>query len=549
MNHRAHLVGVSLLVWAGLTVRLAGTEGGDSVMVVYNARMPESKGVAEHYAQQRKVPTNQVIGIKLPVVETMTRAEYREQLQKPLLQELEQRKLFRFGTEAVPADSAKGLGSGPALAEAKVRYAVLCYGVPLRIASNGGFQEDGAEQLPKDLRRNEAAVDSELACLPLAARNHRLAGLLVNPVYATTNAARLHPTNGILMVARLDGPTEDIARALVDKAMQAERDGLWGRAYFDARGLTNGNYKPGDDWIQGAAKTCQRQGFETILDNQPGTFAASFPMSQIAFYAGWYDGNVSGPFARPTVEFMPGAFAYHLHSFSAATLRSETSNWAGPLLAKGVTATMGSVFEPYLMGTPDIAMFFDRLIVRGFSFGEAAYASTAPLSWQTTMVGDPLYRPFGRSPQQVHEELVRRGSKLVEWSHLRVVDLNLATGVREGEMIGYLEQVPLTRQSAVLTEKLADLYVAVGKPASAVHSYEQVLKLAPTPQQKVRVMLLRAEKLAVLERPADALAVYQQFLKEFSDYPDRRTVVQKALPLAEKLGRKSELDGYLSEFK
>ena len=51
-------------------------------------------------------------------------------------------------------------------------------------------------------------------------------------------------------------------------------------------------------------------------------------MSQIAIYAGWYDGDVSGPFTLPKVEFMPGAFAYHLHSFSADTLRSETSHWA-----------------------------------------------------------------------------------------------------------------------------------------------------------------------------------------------------------------------------
>ena len=40
-------------------------------------------------------------------------------------------------------------------------------------------------------------------------------------------------------------------------------------------------------------------------------------MSQIALYAGWYERNASGPFAQPKVEFMPGAFAYHLHSFSA----------------------------------------------------------------------------------------------------------------------------------------------------------------------------------------------------------------------------------------
>ena len=118
-------------------------------------------------------------------------------------------------------------------------------------------------------------------------------------------------------------PAPDIARGLVDKALAAERDGLWGRAYFDARGLDKTNsYYLGDEWILGAAEICRELGFETTVDKNPATFPADFPMSQIAIYCGWYDGNVSGPFALPKVEFMPGAFAYHLHSFSAATLRS-----------------------------------------------------------------------------------------------------------------------------------------------------------------------------------------------------------------------------------
>ena len=54
---------------------------------------------------------------------------------------------------------------------------------------------------------------------------------------ARPTLASLNPTNGILLVARLDGPSAEIARGLVDKAVQAERDGLWGRAYFDARGI------------------------------------------------------------------------------------------------------------------------------------------------------------------------------------------------------------------------------------------------------------------------------------------------------------------------
>ena len=182
----------------------------------------------------------------------------------------------------------------------------------------------------------------------------------------------------------------------MDKAIQAETDGLWGRAYFDLRGITNADYKLGDDWIRGASEICRRLGFETVVDENPGTFPVSFPLSQVAFYAGWYDESVSGPFTRPIVEFMPGAIAYHLHSFSAGTIRSTTRNWVGPLLAKGATATMGCVNEPYLTGTPDVATFFARILFFGFSFGEAAYAAQGQLSWQTTVIGDPLYRPFGK---------------------------------------------------------------------------------------------------------------------------------------------------------
>ena len=361
---------------------------------------------------------------------------------------------------------------------------MLCYGVPLRIAHDPNFKEEGLDKLRPEMRRDEAAVDSELTLLPLIEEKLPLAGPLRNAVYTTTNAAMLHPTNGVLLVTRLDGPTPAIARGLVDKALQAEADGLWGRAYFDLRNITEPGYKMGDDWIRGAADICRRMGFETVVDENPATFPAGFPMSQIAIYIGWYDGNVSGPFLQPTVEFMPGAFAYHLHSYSAATLRSASQNWAGPLLAKGATITMGCVAEPFLSGTPEVAVFTARLIFNGFTFGEAACASQPVLSWQTTVVGDPLYRPFGKDPDKLHQELHARGSKLIEWSWLRLANLNLAIGKPMAEVVALLEQIETTKHSAVLTEKLADLYAAQGKPSSAVQTYALALGLDPSPQQR-----------------------------------------------------------------
>jgi len=91
--------------------------------------------------------------------------------------------------------------------------------------------------------------------------------------------------------------------------------------------------KLSDDWIRIAADMSRHLGFETITNDQEAIFPPSFPMSQIAIYMGWYRQHVDGPFTLPTVEFMLGAFAYHLHSFSAATLRFTNTQWAGPLLA------------------------------------------------------------------------------------------------------------------------------------------------------------------------------------------------------------------------
>jgi uncharacterized protein (TIGR03790 family) len=521
---------------------------GAQVAVVYNSRVPESKELAAYYAQRREVPTNQVFGFELPTTETMTRAEFRDQLQKPLLKALEKQKLFTFHAEIKPATREKTGDAILKLTEARIRYLVLCYGVPVKILRDTTLAEDGAEKLREELRRNEAAVDSELALLPFSVQKFPLYGPVQNPVYGVTNAAWIQPTNGVVMVARLDGPSASIARGLVDKAMEAETNGLWGRAYFDARGLTNSNYKIGDDWIRNAAQITRRIGYETVLDEKSETFPASFPMSHIAFYAGWYDGQVSGPFTRPKVEFMPGAFAYHLHSYSANSIRTRDQYWVGPLLAKGATATLGCVDEPYLEGTPDIATFMGRFTILGFSFGEAAFAAQGTLSWQTTVVGDPLYRPFGRGNadsigarfRDLHLSLLARRNKLIEWSHLQVVNLNLASGYSPAEMFAYFDQEPTTRHSAVLMEKLADLYNDRGKLGDAIRTYESALKLETSPQQRIRIMLNLAGLLTLYTREQQALDLYQQFLKEFSDYPDPVGIYQKMLPLAKNLKKADE---------
>lgn len=523
---------------------VALADSGADIAVIYNSKSQDSRDVAGYYAEMRGVPSNQVWGFEMSTAEAITRAEYLEKIQTPILKKLEDSKLWAW---------QPGTNEGRRLATAKIKYLALCYGVPTKFSQDTNFVEKGTENARPELRRNEASVDSQLACLPMIHHHPRWAGALNNHAYGATNAAYLHPTNGILLVTRLDGPTPELAAGLINKAINAESNGLWGRVYIDSRGLTNGPYQSGDDWMRTTAHLATQTGFETDLDQNSATFTAGYPMSHIAFYAGWYDGSASGPFTRPGVEFMDGAFAYHLHSFSAQTIRSTNQNWVGPLIARGATATIGHVDEPYLGATTDLPVFFSRLLLMGFSFGEAAWAAQNSLSWQTIALGDPLYRPAARKSDELRADLERRRLSLLEWFHVRTINANLATrGATVDTLIAYLEDPAInfiTRQSAVMTEKLADLYWAKKKLSDALDYYEAALKRHPSPQQKQRLLLLLGHRRALYGPDTKAIAHYKDFLKEFPDYPEKLTIYQKLLPLVEKAGDKAEVERLKDEIK
>jgi uncharacterized protein (TIGR03790 family) len=528
--------------WLAGVLALAGTAGlraagGNEVAVIYNrGGGPDSVFVAEHYARVRNVPKERLIGLWLPRQYTITREQFDNDLRKPLVKELRERGLVEFQQVIIPARKDRPGRVVTAIVASRIRYLVLCYGVPVRIARSP-HAADGAAPPGKNkvLVRDEAAVDSELACLGALERGASVAGPGNNPFYRTTVASRMTPPNGIFLVARLDGPTPDIARALVDKAVAAEKNGLWGRAWFDLRGLKNGGYKKGDDWIRAASETARELGFETVVDERGAVFPPGYPLPQVALYAGWYAGRATGPFGAKRVEFMPGAIAYHLHSFSAVNLRSPTANWVGPFLAHGVTATLGCVYEPYLSASPDVGVFFDRLLKQGFTFGEAAYACQPVLSWQTTVVGDPLYRPAAVSLAERAIELAGRTDEAAQWLLLQQLNRRLQKGGLTAEAAAReLAAHPLTRRGAILQEKLGDLWQAGRHWKDAFRAYQAALKLKPTPEQEVLLQLKLARAYARAGRECDAVKVYRKFFKEHRRRPGLLAFYQEALPVARK---------------
>ena len=448
---------------------------GESVAVLFNSKLPESEAVAEHYAKLRGVPAGHLIGLPLSDGHTISRREFTTKLEQPLAAELVKRKLLDGKT-------------------ASIRYLVLCWGVPIRVDKDDSLNEEGRSQAAAPLRRNEASVDSELAMLPQLGQLRKRYGIVTNPTFRQTDAKQISPANGLLMVARLDGPSPELANRLVERAIDAETNGLWGRAYIDLRGITVGQFKVGDDQFRKVVEIMRRSGFATVVDEKQETLPVGFPASHIAFYAGWYGINVEGVFAETTVEFMPGAIAYHLHSFNGSMIRDAHARWIGPFINKGVTATFGTVYEPYLELTPDQPLFFSRLIQSGFTFGEAGYAATRALSWQTVFVGDPLYRPFGKSPEQLKAELEQKKSPMLEWFHLLSVNQGLASGAPPNKAIEYLNQLPETKGSAVLLEKLGELLAASGQTEAALAAYSAALKSSTSLKQRQRLTSRQGKK-------------------------------------------------------
>ena len=125
----------------------------------------------------------------------------------------------------------------------------------------------GADKLP-ELRRNGAAVDCELACCRCRAKpvTGRIAARSVRR--ARTRPA-LDPTNGLLLVARLDGPSAAIARALGGQGDGGRNQRALGPRLLRPARPDQQDYKKGDDWHPQRLGNHAPFGFETVVDDKP----------------------------------------------------------------------------------------------------------------------------------------------------------------------------------------------------------------------------------------------------------------------------------------
>src|SRR4051812_28705833 len=180
------------------------------VLLVYNARSPVSKSVADDYAVKRKVQN--VVAVRCvdsslnAENETVSFAVYSESIETPVRDYL--------------------------AAHREIHFVVLAKGIPLRIlgAETGERDEHSSPDMP--LR---ASVDSHLASLGYAqlrgAKKMSITGSGGTGVgwvnrYWNAKEPFSHEKFGGYLVTRLDGYTEADAKSLVARALAAERKGV-----------------------------------------------------------------------------------------------------------------------------------------------------------------------------------------------------------------------------------------------------------------------------------------------------------------------------------
>jgi uncharacterized protein (TIGR03790 family) len=379
------------------------------LLVLANERVPEGVALARFYMERRNIPADRLLILPMPARESCSRAEYDRRIAEPV----------RGYLETLSPDRP-------------IRCLVTVYGVPLRVAGppvrgpdadrlrtlddeirsvRAALEREGAAGLGfrrrladlegqrHDLNRRldgEAAVDSELALV--RRERYPVAGWLRNPLYPEFRGRRNAVSPGeILLVSRLDGPTPETARRRIEETLAAERDGLDGVAYLDARWPETPDsgdaYRRFDARIHRTARLLRRRNRTVVLEETEALFGPG-EAPRAALYCGWY--RLSR--YLDAFDWVPGAIGYHVASGECATLRvGETTPWCLGILASGAAVAIGPVSEPFLAAFPPPDLFFRKLLDGRLTLAEAYWESLPHLSWKMVLVGDPLYRPFARS--------------------------------------------------------------------------------------------------------------------------------------------------------
>lgn len=383
------------------------------ILVIANKNAARSVGLAHYYMKKRNIPLSNLVEIWISDKEWCSRKDY------------EKRVVFKIRKHLKEKNSNK-----------HIRCLVTMFGIPLRVnppvmtieekkqvenlrksRKNANDQikalkDQDTEQvhrlrnqlkkiekristLTKDDQR--ASFDSELALV--LRDDYPLSGWVLNPFFLGFKDKELSKKN-ILLVSRLDGPTEHIVKRIIDDCIDTEKKGLVGSAYFDARWKPPPEHRKKnakidyafyDRSIYSAADRIKESGILPVVVNDKPELFKPGECPDAGLYCGWYS------LAKYVDAFTwrKGAVGYHIASAECSTLKQKNSQvWCKRMLEEGVAATLGPTSEPYVQAFPVPEIFFGLLLDGWLGLAECYALSNPFWSWQMVLIGDPLYKPF-----------------------------------------------------------------------------------------------------------------------------------------------------------
>lgn len=384
----------------------------EQVVVVANKMAWHSEELAKYYMLKRNIPEGNLIALRAPSREDCTREEYDEKIASPIRVFLEKNdpegKKFHcltlmFGLPLRINHPEMTSGEKKELSEFKKQHESILQQIKdvekLKDQEIINILRESEKRLKRQIDLSNktlqgASVDSEIALVREA--SYPLNGWLPNKFFLWNQ--KNPPPNllqKVMMVSRLDGPTEGIVRRIIDDSLKTEIMGLKGIAYFDAQWPDPGKkelsgYAFYDRAIHLAAQRVEKSGrMPVVLDSKKTLFQPG-ECPNAALYCGWYSlGTYVDAFT-----WVRGAVGYHIASAECTTLKNKESRvWCKVMLEKGAAATLGPVAEPYVEAFPPPDLFYGLLLDGRFTLAECYALSNPFWSWQMVLIGDPLYRP------------------------------------------------------------------------------------------------------------------------------------------------------------
>ncbi len=357
----------------------------ERVVFCYRLGDADSLEVAQYYANQRSVPSSNLIALPCSNENQITQSEYVSTIETPLITAL-----TALGDEFTSGG------------QSEIWVIILGYNIPHIYALDADpYGEPLA--IASRLHRLGNSIDLKRDNFTFDRRD------LFFRFFDTDDAAELYIT------AVIDGPTKEVAMALIDRSIDVDNQTfVTGKMYIDPYGKkdTADQLEYEDDILDFVLNSSSGTGLDIALTvDNPVNPLADDP---------YFGGQIGNPYQDPLIDFLQNDSFYwgwFVPEFShslflnqnerrvflynadddgaddiAAPLDFQSSNpWVNLAInvEPGYAATAGAVSAPtedsYLRPRP----FFEALH-RGATIGEAFLFSSKHVDWKMVLIGDPL---------------------------------------------------------------------------------------------------------------------------------------------------------------